>query len=91
MLVGAGKVGAWACGIGGYVFPRITVLQRPGLCRYFRRRITGLYLTANNCLWYNIDNERGQKLYNVSESHQTGKNGPGKRFPFFGYKFTQNG
>lgn len=34
-------------GTGGYVFLRITVLQRTGLCRYPGRRITHQYLTIH--------------------------------------------
>ena len=73
-------------GAGGYVFPRITVLQRPELCRYPGRRITPIPLTGNNRLWYNVYNERGRKLYNVTESQETGKNAPGKRFRVYPYK-----
>nr|DAU08758.1 MAG TPA: hypothetical protein [Caudoviricetes sp.] len=61
-----------------------------GQRRYFQQRITHTSLTVNNCLWYNIDNERGRKLDNVTESQQTGYNGPGKRFPSLGYNSPLN-
>ena len=83
-----GVGGVCACGAGGYTGKRITVLQRPGLCRYFRRRITPIPLTGNNRLWYNIDNERRRKLYNMTESQETGKNALVRRFCLLGYKIT---
>ena len=73
-------------GTGGYVFVRISVFQRPGLCRYSTEKITVVYLTANIRLWYNVYNERREKLYNMTESQETGKNAPVKRFYPLGYK-----
>ena len=41
-------------------------------------------------MWYNIDNGWREKLYNMTESQETGKSGPGKRFAPHGYKITPN-
>ena len=57
-----------------------------GLCRYPDFRITPLSLTANICLWYNIDNERREKLYNMTESHQSPEICAVQRFSSLGYK-----
>ena len=43
-------------------------------------------LDMERIMLYNIDNEGGRKLYNVTESQETGKNGPGKRFWVYPYK-----
>lgn len=80
MLTSAGN------GVGGSSRLRIAAGRRPETGRYSIGKITVLSLTGNNRLWYNIDNKRGRKLYNVTESQETGKNGPGKRFRAYPYK-----
>lgn len=47
-------------------------------------------LDMERIMLYNVYNGWRGKLYNMTESHQTGKNGPGKRFPSLGYNFPMN-
>ena len=66
MLVGAGKVGAWACGIGGSSHRKITGVFPTGQRRYFYFRISvfGYMVIQNglNCTPYK-DSEKALYLY----------------------------
>ena len=44
-MASVGKLASTGSGVGGYVFQRITVLQRHGQRRYSIGKITGLSLT----------------------------------------------
>ena len=66
-------------GIGGYVFPRITPILPAWTMPLFYRENNAPILDNPYKRCYNKCNDNNKKVI----SHQTGKNGPGKRFPLF--------
>ena len=75
------------CGAGGYVFGRITPLAPAWTMPLFSAENNGALLDGAPSICYNVYNGRREKLYNVTESHQTGKNAPIRRFAPPPYKF----
>lgn len=48
-------------------------------------------LDMERIMLYNVYNGWREKLYNMTESQETGKNAPTSRFSSLGYKFTLSG
>lgn len=80
MLVGAGKVGAWCWGICFEKNNGRTVGRYRGLS-WFKNNAPILDNSYEKC--YNKRSDNNKKAI----SHQTGKNGPIRRFCFRGYNF----
>lgn len=73
-------------GIGGYVFPRITPILPAWTMPLFYRENNAHFLDNSYKRCYNKRSDNNKKVI----SHQTGKNGPGKRFPSLGYNYPLN-